>query len=143
VSKNPERREGAAAAVLDEQGRILLIRQNYGVSAYGFPGGRLDLGEAPEQAVIRETFEETGLAIHVEHLVGVYELDEGRSVTSVFRCSVLEGDPFVRDPAEIAEVGWFKTGELPRPRMDELHHALPDVLVDARGVVRLGLPRIN
>lgn len=63
----------AAYAVCVEDGRILLARwvgQN--MKRWTLPGGGIDHGEDPYEAVIREVDEETGYAIEVERLLGVH-----------------------------------------------------------------------
>lgn len=60
-----------AAALIDEQGRILLAQRPEGKSMAGlweFPGGKLEPGELPEQALVRELREELGVEIHVDDL---------------------------------------------------------------------------
>jgi ADP-ribose pyrophosphatase YjhB (NUDIX family) len=52
-------------------GRLLLIQENYGQRRYGPPGGRDEAGENPQQAVLREVREETGLAVRVQRLIGM------------------------------------------------------------------------
>lgn len=52
--------EVAVAVLLDESGRVLLVKENYGERRYGFPGGLVDPGEAPQDAAVREALEETG-----------------------------------------------------------------------------------
>lgn len=64
--------EGAAAAILDSDGRLLLIKENYDRRRYSFPGGEVESGESPLEAVVREALEETGVIVRIDHLVGIY-----------------------------------------------------------------------
>lgn len=134
--------QGAAAAILDGAGRILLICENYDRRRYGFPGGAVEPGETALDAVVREVREETGVEVEIEHVVGAYRSAGGVCVT-VFRCSIAAGTPAVPATGEIAEVGWFDPRALPSPVTNALHHALEDVLAGTRGVVRDGLPRVS
>jgi 8-oxo-dGTP diphosphatase len=134
--------EGAAAAILDAGGRLLLVKENYDRRRYGLPGGALEAGESPLDAVVRETREETGVVVSIDHVVGVYRLVSGVTVT-LFRCSIKEGELDLPASGEIAEVGWFASDEIPRPTTNTLHHALADIVAGRRGVVRDGLPRVN
>jgi 8-oxo-dGTP diphosphatase len=86
----------AGGVVLDEQGRLLLIRRGHAPSAglWSVPGGRCLPGEAAEHACVREVAEETGLQVRVLGLAGrveragpggvVYEIDD-------FACAVASG----------------------------------------------------
>lgn len=54
-------RKGVHAIVLDEDNNILLVqKQSYGENQWDFPGGGVDEGEKPEEAVLRELKEEVG-----------------------------------------------------------------------------------
>jgi 8-oxo-dGTP diphosphatase len=56
----------AAAALIDPDGRVLLTQRPEGKSMAGlweFPGGKLDAGEKPETALIRELKEELGIDV--------------------------------------------------------------------------------
>ena len=63
----------AAYAVCVEDGRVLLARHvpPMGESSWTLPGGRVEHGEDPFDAVIREVAEETGCDAVVERLLGV------------------------------------------------------------------------
>jgi 8-oxo-dGTP diphosphatase len=135
-------RQGAAAAIVDGHGRLLLVKESYDRQRYTFPGGAVEHGESVLDAAVRETHEETGLVVTLDHVVGVYRLVDGLAVT-LFRCSIEAGEPALQDAAEIAEIGWFSPEEAPYPQSNLLHHALADVVAGRRGVVRDGLPRIN
>lgn len=63
-----------AAAVILDQGRVLLTQRPGGThlaGAWEFPGGKLEPGEAPEDALVREIREELGVAIAVEDILDV------------------------------------------------------------------------
>lgn len=57
----------AAYAIIVKDGKILLVHID---GAYHMPGGGVDIGETPDDAVIREVHEETGLTITAPKLVG-------------------------------------------------------------------------
>ena len=135
-------REGAALVIRDEAGRLLLVRENYDRRRYGYPGGAVEVGETPEDSAIRETIEETGVIASLGERIGIYRLEIGLTV-HLFSAEILSGTPAVPPTGEIAEVGWFAPGAIPRPVTNILHHSLADVLAGRRGVVRLDLPRLN
>jgi len=134
--------EGAAAVIFDSSGRILLVRENYGRRRWSLPGGAVEPGETPEQTVVRETLEETGVRVGVEHLVGSYPLEHGFTAHA-FRCLVVQGEPSVPTTGEIAEVGWSRADEVRIPKSNVLHYALPDAMRGLSNVVRVNLPRVT
>ena len=71
LGKEGKIRLGCSAAILDEDGRILLTRRTDN-GQWCLPGGRMDSGESAAEACEREVFEETGLNVRVKRLVGVY-----------------------------------------------------------------------
>jgi ADP-ribose pyrophosphatase YjhB (NUDIX family) len=62
---------GVAGAILDGDGRVLLVRQTY-VGGWRLPGGAIGHGEAPETALRRELEEELGLSGGRVRLFGLY-----------------------------------------------------------------------
>src|ERR1041384_1971382 len=71
---------GAGAVVIHDR-RVLLVRNIRGVTKgrYLLPAGRLDPNELPDQAAVREAFEETNLRVEIEGLLGVrlWVMDDG------------------------------------------------------------------
>lgn len=101
------------ALVRNEAGRILLIRRTDN-DLYAIPGGALELGETLTQAAEREVMEETGIAVEITGLVGIFsnprhviEFEDGevRQEFSVcFRAKPTGGD--LRTSNESKEVLW-------------------------------------
>ncbi len=61
------------AAVIENDGQFLLVEEHAsGRRVLSQPGGHIEGGESPEQAVIRETLEETACDVSCGELVGVY-----------------------------------------------------------------------
>ena len=71
---------GAGAVVIHDE-RVLLVRNIRGVTRgrYLLPAGRVEPGELPDQAAVREAFEETNLRVGIEGLLGVrlWVMDDG------------------------------------------------------------------
>jgi len=90
------------------------------------PGGGVESGELPTEAVIREVREETGLEAAVERLVGVYgKIDRDELVFS-FTCTVTGGHLTATD--ESSECCYFETVRLPAnlspKQVERIHDAV-------------------
>ena len=58
----------AACALVDADGRVLLAQRPQGKPMAGlweFPGGKVDAGETPEEALVRELHEELGIEVEI------------------------------------------------------------------------------
>lgn len=119
---------GAAIFV---SGRCLVARRTPGGSSGGrweFPGGKVELGESPEQALCREIQEELGTFIRVEEWVGrgVSEPDDRFIVLDVYRCALVGPKIKMPGPAHDA-ILWATSGDL-----NSLNWALADVPIVPR-----------
>lgn len=73
--EQPARVPCVGAVIRDRAGRILLIKRGHepGKGLWSVPGGRVEPGEADEQALVREVREETGLDVECGPLLGAIE----------------------------------------------------------------------
>jgi mutator protein MutT len=114
-------------AVIDENGRILLIRRADN-QRWAMPGGGLDVGETPAQGVVREVREETGFETEVRAFVGVHDSRYTGGTTLfhlyhfLFLCSPLTAEPTLtlHHPQEVLDIDWFAEDALP-PDIDPGH----------------------
>ena len=86
-----------AAAVVIRDGAVLLTRRAQGQHLAGmweFPGGKLEAGESPEEALVRECREECGIEVEVAAILDVtFHRYKDKDVLLLFyRCSVVAGD---------------------------------------------------
>jgi len=62
------------AFIFNKKGKLLLIRSHKWGNKLVCPGGKIDLGESMENAVVREVKEETGLDVHDIELINVQDM---------------------------------------------------------------------
>lgn len=122
----------ACAVVVGDDGRVLLARRA-GEPFRGYwdlPGGFLDEGEHPLDALRRELREETGLEVEPGRFIGVWidrygdARDAHATLNLYWTARVLGGEPGAAD--DVSELGWFRPGELPSP--SELAFHIAEVL---------------
>lgn len=112
-------RERATLLFVVTGDRVLLIHKKRGLGAGNFngPGGRLEPGETPTQAAIREVREEVGVTPLGVRPVGElrFQFVDGHSIHGyVFRADAIEGTPCETDEAV---PHWFPVDQLPYQRM--------------------------
>src|SRR5690606_29127082 len=76
---------------------VLLIKRR-DVPVWVLPGGGIEQGESPEQAVVREILEETGFTVKIDRLVGDYlPINKLTKRTYLYECKVLSGEPILTE----------------------------------------------
>lgn len=133
---------GAACAIFDAAGCVLLVHHTYGRLNWELPGGLVEPGEAPHEGAKRELLEETGLRGEPGRLTGVYfEADHalGQMLHFVFRVPFDEANAPLASSPEISEVRFWPLDHLPTPISDFTERRIRDALLDAPvAVVRVG-----
>lgn len=98
----------AAAIILDDDGRLLLVRKR-GTTAFMQAGGKLEPGETGAEAIVRELREELGLVVEHPEFVGRVSADAANEAGHLVDCDLfrvpLVGAPRVQ--AEIEELIWL------------------------------------
>jgi 8-oxo-dGTP diphosphatase len=132
---------GAATVVVDDSGRVLLVKHSYGELNWELPGGGGEAGESAEETARREMREEVGVELLTMRLAGVYWDPQSDAHHFVFQARTA-GTPRLADPKEIAELGWFLPDALPRPMSDFTVRRITDAIGGGRaGVWKIG-PRV-
>jgi 8-oxo-dGTP diphosphatase len=126
-----------AAVIRDLEGRVLLTRRAEDAHLGGlweFPGGKVDEGEGPAEALVRELREELGMEAEVEHPVtfAIHEELGLRILLLFFAARIVSGEPHGREGQAVAWVSTADFLDYPTPPADaELIRLLADVPLDA------------
>lgn len=124
----------AAVALIDPDGRVLLAQRPAGKSLAGlweFPGGKVEQGETPEAALIREMHEELGIETWTSCLAPLTFASHGYDgfhlLMPLFACRRWCGVPKGREGQELA---WVRAAELTRYPMPPADVPLIPILRD-------------
>jgi len=104
----------SAAIIFDPDNKVMLVKSTYNRShPWGLLGGSLEYGESPEEAVLREVWEETSLKVEIEKFLFVKTWTPDR-VGLYYICHINDGEFQPSD--EISEFGYFAVNDLPDVR---------------------------
>ena len=111
----PRARKLVVAALIEDRGKILVSRRRADQSMplyWEFPGGKVEPGEAPVDALAREVREELGCAVAVGRIYEVvfHAYPEFDLYMLVYRCRITDGEPRA---VEVAEIAWLEPRRLP------------------------------
>jgi len=90
---------GAFAVIADSEGRVLMCHRR-DRDLWNLPGGVIEKGELPTEAVVREAREETGLEVAVERLAGVYAKSYRNEMVFVFTARIVGGELRLTEEAD-------------------------------------------
>lgn len=121
-------------ALIKYQGKYLFLREpDHHGEMWDLPGGKIEYGEEPEAALLREVMEETRLQVTIDHSVGVWWFISAQNkhqvVCHTYLCSLI-GEPAIdltKNPADedIIEYRWLSIEEA----LADKRLSLPDSLI--------------
>ncbi len=127
-----------ACALIDADNRVLVAQRPQGKALAGlweFPGGKLEAGERPEPALIRELAEELGIAVKEDCLAPLtfasYAYPEFHLLMPLYICRRWEGQVSSREGQPLK---WVRPGKLRELAMPPADEPLIPHLVDLLGV---------
>lgn len=90
-----------ASAVIHKDGRVFATQRGYGdqKDRWEFPGGKIEAGESPQDALVREIQEELDSLIQVETFLGTVEMDYPafHLVMHCYLCALISGMPTLKE----------------------------------------------
>lgn len=127
-----------AAALIDEQGNLLLAQRPEGKSMAGvweLPGGKIEPGETPEKALVRELDEELGISVKQQDLEAMtfasYHYHSFHLVMPLFLCRNWKGTPEGREGQALRWITYNDLSGIPTPSADiALFHRLATYFKD-------------
>jgi len=126
-----------AAALADEAGRVLLQQRAPGRAMAGlweFPGGKVDAGELPEAALVRELDEELGIAVAAADLVPAAfasaPLGDRHMLLLLYLCRHWQGEP---RPLDASALRWEAPAAMRAIAMPPADAPLVDLLESLLG----------
>ena len=102
----------AGALIFNDKGEILLLKHLFRAgSGWGLPGGFIELGEQPLEALKRELREEIGLEVDNVEIFAARSFKKPRQIEILFRgCA---NGPVQPQSVEVERAGWFSLTSLP------------------------------
>ena len=102
-----------AAALIERNGQVLIIRRavQVGYGLWSLPGGYVDRGEIVENAAAREVFEETGLKVKTDKLLGLFSEQGNPVLVAAYTAIEIDGD--LEAGPEALELGFYSPNNLP------------------------------
>ena len=115
----------AAAALVDHENRVLIAQRPAGRSLAGlweFPGGKVEPGETPEQALVRELHEELGIDVCLTCLApftfASHSTPDFHLLMPLYLCRNWEGEPTPREGQRLEWVRAMRLADYPMPPAD-------------------------
>ena len=132
-------RRAARAIVIKDNNLLVMHRNKFGTEYETLPGGNVEMGETPDQAVLRELQEETSVVVANQRLVFVEEAGDPYGTQFIFLCDYVSGEPQLAPDSEeeyinklgknLYEPKWVSIADL--PNLPFLSEKLKQAIIDA------------
>ncbi|MBX3457311.1 MAG: NUDIX hydrolase [Candidatus Paracaedibacteraceae bacterium] len=128
--------------ILRKDDKILLLRRSETAKVFGgywhLPTGKIDDGESPKQAAVRECLEEVGINADLNlefvcynRVPSIHNPQEAwEDVCFYFGAAVRDQNPINNEPDKFVEMGWFSVSNLPIPIIPHVKYALENSTSD-------------
>ncbi len=113
-------KQQVALAIIEKDGEYAFLKKREG--NWVFPGGKVEEGETPEDAAMRETMEESGLQIRVLGTLGTAENDS--QLRHYFLCAVTGGELRRGEPKKFSRAEWRTPKQIMRELGDGMFHGI-------------------
>lgn len=122
----------AGAIITNDEGHVLLLKHRFRPSpGWGVPGGFIEAGEQPEEALRRELREEVELEVKEVKLFATRTFNEPTQIEIIFTARAIEDTE--RLNFEIQKAAWFSLDELPSELPDDQAELIKRALNDGAG----------
>ena len=128
-----------AVALVDERGRVLLAKRPEGAvhaDLWEFPGGKIEPGERPEDALVRELREELGITVIAQDVFPIgfasLPLGERHLLLLLYRADRWAGEPV---PLVARALAWFEASDMSKLAMPPADRQLTDMVARSIGEV--------
>ena len=117
--------ESVSGAIFSDDHEQVLLIQRRDVPVWVLPGGGIEKGETPEEAIIREILEETGFHVKTLRLAGAYTpINRLARTTHLFECKILSGQPSLSSETRgVRFFSLYKLPPMPPPYLEWIHDA--------------------
>jgi 8-oxo-dGTP diphosphatase len=107
------KKESVNGIIFSTDSKDVLLVKRRDVPVWVLPGGGIDPMESPEEAVIREVYEETGYIVEISRKIAEYiPVNRFTTPTHFFECRIVSGE--AKSSSETKDVKFFPVNSLPR-----------------------------
>ncbi|MCF7834687.1 NUDIX hydrolase [Candidatus Gracilibacteria bacterium] len=123
---------GAFAIILNEKNQVLLCHRN-DYDLWNLPGGKVEMGESPWEAVIREVKEETGYDAEISEFMGLYYKPEKDDLVFQFVCKIIGGKITLNEEAD--KIKYFDRNKIPNNTSSKQVERINDYFIKDRSTI--------
>ncbi len=116
--------------IVNKDNKLLMVEraQKEGELLWAFPGGKVEDGETNEEACIREVFEETGVNVSIDKIIGTREHPNTKRTMTYFLCNYISGEIKISDPNEIARAEYKTFSEIYRDINTDIYEPVDEYI---------------